>query len=562
MEEQPRLRNLPARSAAAAEEGLPAPAHVPATRRGRGKKMRKCTKCGQEHYPPTGLKCTQPLPAAEDLPPPPPAPVREIPVRELPPPPPAQVRDAPKTAQPVAQDMTAVAELTQTLKGFMNVLSQQLPHLQAVAQAPAPATTQAQAQLPAVAQPPAPASAQAQAPANTTVLPVSVTPAPAPGAVLPVSVTPAPAPGPALAPVPPVTGHPAGARPRDPTRSVPPVTGPPSGDGRPREPARPDPSNTQYAPGLPPQPSNTQHAPAVAHPQAAASNTRYAPHHGHGDAAEDSSDSDAEDAPGLTARRMRDDRTLQHSVGYRMTELNYPPDQQPCSGAKGKKQTGKAKTAADVVEVDVDAFWPHLHVRAPGGEPISYESLTLPLFLQGYTQIMRDTKNKTLRSLMLNHLQDLAIDAATFPWEWVRDFHAAVLTDMERGKSTWLSHKRIQTIRHREIVMRSITQSQSQRSNLPTPSIPPLMQQPTTAPSSRSVAMATTDPSLTKHIPICASYQTGQCSNKFAHDGLKHICQFCWDNYGNQHKHAAAVCNKKNGRRFPKKGGSDKKSKN
>ena len=258
---------------------------------------------------------------------------------------------------------------------------------------------------------------------------------------------------------------------------------------------------------------------------------------------------------------MRDDGTLQHSVHYRMSEVGFSNDQHhPSQSGKGKKQTGKAKTAADVVEVDVDAFWPHLHVRAPGGEPLSYESLTLPLFLQGYTQVMKDTKNKTLRSLMLDHLHDLSADAATFPWDWVRDFHAAVLTDMERGKSTWQSKKRIQSIRHREIVMRSISQSQPHSIPQPQPQITPLMQATTVPP--KSVAMATNDANMVKHIPICHQFQNGQCSYKFHHDGLKHFCMFCWENYGNQHKHAAAVCNKKNGRRFPKKSAQDKKPKN
>ena len=216
-----------------------------------------------------------------------------------------------------------------------------------------------------------------------------------------------------------------------------------------------------------------------------------------------------------------------------------------------------------MVEVDVDAFWPHLHVRAPGGEPLSYESLTFPLFVQGYTQVMRDTKNQTLRGLMLNHLQDLAADTNLFPWEWVRDFHAAVLTDMEIGKSTWQTRKRIETIRHRELVMRSLANQQNRPQTFPQPqnAIPSLMQQPA-APSHKFVAAATNSQSMPKNVSLCGQYQTGQCSHKFHHDKVKHFCQFCWENYGNLHKHAAAVCNKKHGRRFNKPSDQDKKSKN
>ena len=132
-----KLREIPARLAAAGEELPAAPAAK--TRGRKGKKKRDCHKCGGSHFPPTGLKCQQQ------------------------PPPPADVTDEEDALQEVqeeirpkgtAQDMSQVAELTQTLKGFMTVLTQQLPQLQPGAQQVPTVTGHAPADgRPRVAQP-------------------------------------------------------------------------------------------------------------------------------------------------------------------------------------------------------------------------------------------------------------------------------------------------------------------------------------------------------------------------------------------------------------------------
>ena len=543
-----RLREIPARIAAAAREetdATPTENAIAPPQNKKGKKKRHCNNCKQDHYPPTGKKCALMQPPPQD---PPAQEHRDLPAVEVREPPVMQQgsqlteKNRPEDQAP---GMAQFAELTQTLKGFMSVITQQLPQLQST-------------------QPPGPA------PEPTVVRPREA-PAPVPSVTGPSPGCPQTNPGvaPPYAPVP--HQHPSNTQ-------YAPVVQPPQQQpsNTPYAPAAQpfpsqQPSNTQYAPAAQPsqQPSNTQYAPAAQFPP---SNTLYAPathvqpgyqapgparapQPDYGDQSDGSSESDADDEPGASAKRIRGDRPLQHQIQHRITEFSLPHEQPSHSNGKGKKQTGKNKTAADVVEVDVDVYWPHLHVRGPGGEPLNYESLTFPLFVQGYTQVMRDTKDKKIRSLMLAHLQELAMDASTFPWEWVRGFHAAVLTDMERGKCTWGTHRRIQTIRHREIEMRSIA-----RTN-PQVLAPLTATQPQTAiiAAPKPVSITTNDHSV-KSLQICVPYQSGQCSQKYDHDGLKHLCQFCWENYFNKHKHASAVCNKKHGRKINKK--QQPKSKN
>lgn len=71
------------------------------------------------------------------------------------------------------------------------------------------------------------------------------------------------------------------------------------------------------------------------------------------------------------------------------------------------------------------------------GAPMPYESLTLDLFMLGYFHILEQdlpADERKMRHLLCFEVFDHVGD---FPWETVREFHRAVLKDIEDGKRQW-----------------------------------------------------------------------------------------------------------------------------
>ncbi|KAL7849301.1 hypothetical protein SRHO_G00209240 [Serrasalmus rhombeus] len=71
------------------------------------------------------------------------------------------------------------------------------------------------------------------------------------------------------------------------------------------------------------------------------------------------------------------------------------------------------------------------------GAPVPYDSLTLDLFMLGYFHILEQdlpAEERKMRHLLCFEVFD---HVGAFPWEMVRDFHQAVLKDIEAGKRDW-----------------------------------------------------------------------------------------------------------------------------
>ena len=541
----PRLRKLPGRPTAATEEPAPAVEEVPMLRTpARGQKARKCTKCGKSHLPPTGLKCTA-------------APKGTVPPVNNP-----QTDDQQIRTQLLQQQQLAQQQALQ-----LQQLQQQLAQQQALQ------LVQQQAPVPPVTEqgPPAPPRAiQPQAEAQQRVPPVTER-------VLP------PAPPRVPAQVPPVTDQtPQGGPPRAPSQpdTVDPMAKALEGltagitaaitqtllpsltqsiqqaHTAPHQfvpPGASAPSTSSGAPAavLPPpgdaRPSTSTGAPAAATIAGPSTIPRVAPDACTPATAHGETDFTGEEATGTLSSQLRQDRSLQHQVTGRLTSIGYIQDADPATAtAKGKARSGREKTASDLVDVDVERFWPHLQVRGEQGMPLNYEDLTFPQFVQGYTQIIKDTTDPKLKLILLDHLQELAADVDAFPWEWVRGYHAAVLSAMERKRLTWYTPGLIQKLRNQELVMRSARQAAAQNAQSST-THPPHPQQ--------------YRGSKKQDIQVCMPYQQGQCTHNRDHHGFKHCCNYCWVNDGNKFSHTEAACKKKISRKN-KKGNADSQPKN
>ncbi|KPP69484.1 hypothetical protein Z043_111754 [Scleropages formosus] len=79
-----------------------------------------------------------------------------------------------------------------------------------------------------------------------------------------------------------------------------------------------------------------------------------------------------------------------------------------------------------------EQFLPHI-----GGAPMDYNSLTLDLFILGYFHILEQelpAEERKMRHLLCFEVFD---HVGRFSWETVRDFHRAVLQDIEAGNREW-----------------------------------------------------------------------------------------------------------------------------
>uniref|UniRef100_A0A3Q3GZC8 Espin like a n=1 Tax=Labrus bergylta TaxID=56723 RepID=A0A3Q3GZC8_9LABR len=71
------------------------------------------------------------------------------------------------------------------------------------------------------------------------------------------------------------------------------------------------------------------------------------------------------------------------------------------------------------------------------GVPVEYDSLTLDLFMLGYFHILElelPVDERKMRHLLCFEVFD---HVGSFPWELVRDFHKAVMQDIEAGNREW-----------------------------------------------------------------------------------------------------------------------------
>lgn len=71
------------------------------------------------------------------------------------------------------------------------------------------------------------------------------------------------------------------------------------------------------------------------------------------------------------------------------------------------------------------------------GMPVEYDSLTLDLFMLGYFHILElelPVDERKMRHLLCFEVFD---HIGSFSWETVRDFHKAVIQDIEAGNREW-----------------------------------------------------------------------------------------------------------------------------
>ncbi|CAL8252153.1 unnamed protein product [Arctogadus glacialis] len=82
-------------------------------------------------------------------------------------------------------------------------------------------------------------------------------------------------------------------------------------------------------------------------------------------------------------------------------------------------------------------YWPEHFLPHINGSPVSYESLTLDLFMLGYFQLLEMSMSRGERKFRHLLCYEMFDRLGSHPWEVIRQFHREVMGEIERGKRDW-----------------------------------------------------------------------------------------------------------------------------
>ncbi|KAM9343947.1 espin-like protein [Pholidichthys leucotaenia] len=83
-------------------------------------------------------------------------------------------------------------------------------------------------------------------------------------------------------------------------------------------------------------------------------------------------------------------------------------------------------------------YWPEHFLPHINGAPVSYESLTLDLFMLGYFQLLEMNMSRNERKFRHLLCYEMFDRLGTHKWEVIRQFHKEVMEEIERGKRDWV----------------------------------------------------------------------------------------------------------------------------
>ncbi|KAM9351176.1 espin-like protein [Symphorus nematophorus] len=82
-------------------------------------------------------------------------------------------------------------------------------------------------------------------------------------------------------------------------------------------------------------------------------------------------------------------------------------------------------------------YWPEHFLPHINGAPVSYESLTLDLFMLGYFQLLEMNMSRNERKFRHLLCYEMFDRLGSHNWEVIREFHKEVMVEIERGKRDW-----------------------------------------------------------------------------------------------------------------------------
>ncbi|XP_035991922.1 espin-like protein [Fundulus heteroclitus] len=82
-------------------------------------------------------------------------------------------------------------------------------------------------------------------------------------------------------------------------------------------------------------------------------------------------------------------------------------------------------------------YWPEHFLPHINGSPVSYESLTLDLFMLGYFQLLEMNMSRSERKFRHLLCYEMFDRLGSHKWEVIRQFHKEVMVEVESGKRDW-----------------------------------------------------------------------------------------------------------------------------
>ncbi len=196
--------------------------------------------------------------------------------------------------------------------------------------------------------------------------------------------------------------------------------------------------------------------------------------------------------------------------------------------SKGKEliigKSGRYMTAENCAESTVP--WPHHAVfSGPRMQGALYDDLTVADFVYGFMTRAELEDYVHEKDAMWDYLRDLMRDTKNRPGAWVhiRNYHAIFLTMLERRQITWTSKADISELKTL-YVYTVMTPAITER-----PAVPSIISNQNQGPPD-------------KHYVPCLAYQHGTCNREDGHNGLNHICNYCWREKGRANKHGEQAC--------------------
>ncbi|XP_077589233.1 espin-like protein [Stigmatopora nigra] len=83
-------------------------------------------------------------------------------------------------------------------------------------------------------------------------------------------------------------------------------------------------------------------------------------------------------------------------------------------------------------------YWPEHFLPHLDGAPVSYESLTLDLFMLGYFQLLEMNMSRSERKFRHLLCYEMFDRIGRHQWEVIKNFHKEVLEEIEKGKRDWV----------------------------------------------------------------------------------------------------------------------------
>ncbi len=82
-------------------------------------------------------------------------------------------------------------------------------------------------------------------------------------------------------------------------------------------------------------------------------------------------------------------------------------------------------------------YWPEHFLPHINGSPVSYESLTLDLFMLGYFQLLEMNMSRSERKFRHLLCYEMFDRLGSHKWEVIRQFHKEIMVEIEKGKRDW-----------------------------------------------------------------------------------------------------------------------------